>query len=241
MNPIGRSPGILLAALLAAPLAAQDARAQRYQGGVFALEIPGDWRELGPGEALGLADSLPIDMREISPGQVFALGPVDRWLAEGRFSGEALLVVAQRFERPTDEQELDEIRSFWKDWHGPDGSRREVLGAHVGEIGPDRHPVIALEMRLVPGSGAPPLHTLDYYASTMGQQLILSFRAWENDWQESEPKLRRMAESLTFARPPRKPPELSDTILPWAGLGAMVGIGLVIARRLIRRRSALSQ
>lgn len=221
--------------------AAQDVEPswQRYEGGVFVIDLPADWRLLGPAEALQLGDQLPLDMREVTPGRIFALGAVDRWLRDG-FDGRGLLVVVRQFEQPCDEALLAETEAFWQDWRGPDGSRREVLASRLVELGAAKHAAMELQMRLLPGeSGAQPVRSLDYYASTMGQQLILSLRAWDNRWLESEPEFRRMAESLAFARPPQEPSRLWDKLYwPLIG-GAVTGLALVIAT-VLRRRTAVT-
>ena len=236
---------LLLATVCAAsgglPLRAQtvpeDATAlRRVEGGVFSVELPTAWRELTPPEALRMREQLPFELQEIMPGRHFVYGDVERWLRDG-FDGRSLLVVARADELPVDAEVLERIEQHWDAWRGPNGERREVIGAEVGTVGTDQHPALILDLRLHSVAPAPalPMRAREYYASSTGQQLILSFRAWEDDWTDAEPLLRRMAASLTFARPPREPARLGDRLLDAGLIGGFVGVVLLLLRWRLRR------
>lgn len=234
-------------ALLAVPLTGQAVQPppepppgfRRFDGlGVVHMDLPESWRELGPAEAQRLGAKLPPGLRITTPGEAQVFGDVDRWLAEG-FDGRAMLFFVDSFELGTTQENLDAIVAFHEGWSGGDGARRTVISTAIGTIGRSAHPVMEIAMRYESGDPAhPPMRSRDLYASTMGRRLILSLRAWETDWVESEPVFRQVADSLVFARPPQveDDEDLSDRLLSAVLWGSVTGVGLLVARMFLRGR-----
>jgi hypothetical protein len=206
--------------------------------GVVHMILPASWRELGPAEAQLLGNGLPPGLRVTNPGEAQVFGAVDRWLAEG-FDGRAMLYFVDSFELSATQENLDAIVAFHEGWSGGEGARRTVLSTGLGKIGRSDHPVMEIAMRYESGEPAhPPMRSRDLYASTMGRRLILSLRAWETDWVESEPVFRQVADSLVFARPPQveDDEDLSDRLLSAVLWGSVTGVGLLVARMFLRGR-----
>ncbi len=239
LHPAGR---IALLALLVASLHAQapergplppaPADTRRVHETFFQVDLPETWRRMTPNEGIALRKrQLPFEMQVVQSNRLEVFGDVDRWLASG-FDGRALQVVLSTPELTIDQVHLDAVVDHWNTWKGDDGGTRQVLAAEIGTVGVDRQPALCLQLRLVPGDGTPASRALEFYTSTSGQQLILSFRAWENDWQLAEPELRRMAGSLIFPTPPKRPEELGGRLLQAALLGGCVAFILLAIRHL---------
>lgn len=237
----------LLAALLAtatvAPgqqeLEAPPAGFRHFDGlGVVHMVLPESWRELGPAEAQRLGTALPPSLRVTTPGEAQVFGDVDRWLEKG-FDGRAMMFFVDSFELGATQENLDAIVAFHEGWSGAPGAKRTVLSTDIGKIGKSAHPVMEIAMRYESGEPEhPPMRSRDLYASTMGRRLILSLRAWETDWVESEPVFRQVADSLVFARPPQveDDEDLSDRLLSAVLWGSVTGVGLLVARMFLRGR-----
>jgi hypothetical protein len=204
---------------------------QRVQGTFFQIDLPEGWRQLLPNEVATVRNSVPWALRQVVPGRLMVFGEIDAWLA-GRFDGRALVVFLDTLEQPVDEVHLAELVERWRDWRSPEGDRREVLSAEVTTVGRNDHPALCLALRTTQGDGGPDIRALDFHTSTSGRQLILSFRAWENDWVVAEPEIRREAGTLTFPRPPREPEELGDRLWQAAIVGGLVAVLLVAIRQL---------
>jgi hypothetical protein len=206
--------------------------------GVVHMVLPASWRELGPAEAQILGAKIPPGLRVTNPGEAQVFGDVDRWLEEG-FDGRAMLFFVDSFELGATQENLDAIVAFHEGWTGAEGARRTVLSTGLGTIGRSEHPVMEIAMRYESGEpDHPPMRSRDLYASTMGRRLILSLRAWETDWVESEPVFRQVADSLVFARPPQveDDEDLSDRLLSAVLWGSVTGVGLLVARMFLRGR-----
>ena len=208
---------------------------RRFVTQLFAVDVPEHWREMLPNESVTLA--LPPDFPAVRPGWIHVLGDVDRWAKDG-YDGEALVaMVAGESEAPTDADRLAELRAYWETARLTDGGRREVLDGSSTTIGQTEHPCLELVVRTLPATGRPE-RCLEFHASTRGRELILSFRAWDDAFQEAEPKLRGMAETLTFPRPPRTLEDLGDRLFDAALGGGAVGLLLIGLRFIARRRGA---
>lgn len=215
------------------PAPAPAAGYRRFVTELFAVDVPEGWREVLPNESVTL--DLPPDFPPVRPGWSHVLGDVDRWARDG-YDGEALLaMVAGEFEAPTDQERLDEIREYWATTQLADGGRREVVRGRVTTVGRTDHPCLELEVRTIPADGRVE-RCLEFQTSTRGRELILSFRAWEDDFPVAEPRLRTMAETLTFPRPPRTQEGLGDRLFDAALVGGAVGLILIGLRYIARRR-----
>ncbi len=229
------------------PVAAQTAAAdgpratlpqtRKYVDRLWAAELPDEWRQMGREEALDLADRLPFDvpLGIVQDGQVAVFGAIDRWRQDGLRDG-CLVVVTKDGEQIADDALIAELRDHYANARTDAGDRCEVLAAELAELGPSTHPGLLLSRRLIPGDGGPVLRATDVYASTSGHLLILSFRTWENEWTAFEPRLRGLASSLTFARPPRRPGERGDRLLQAAVFGGVIVAVLFLLRAFLRGR-----
>jgi len=222
------------AALLAALSPAQDGATRRHTTTVFAIDLPAEWRELGPEEADRLREQLPYMLRAVHTSiphgtalQVF--GAVDRWLESG-FDGRALQIVSTSGGPAVDEELVETLREHYTAFDA-EGVRREVLEAHLSTVGKDAHPCAELRIRTVE-PGFPPTRQLEFSTSTGARWLNLSFHAWEDDWDEAEAGIRALASSLTFPHPPRDPEVLGDRLLEAAVVGGLVGVLLLTLRKL---------
>lgn len=219
------------------PLAGQDSapsRVHRTFSNTFGLELPKTWRAMTPDEMFELEASLPYVMREVQPNFYYSVGDVDRWLKDG-FDGRAIHVHILEGDLSLDEAGIEKIRTSWAAPPAGGGPSREVVSAELTQLGPDLHSAIRCRIRTAADGNTPPIESLEFYVPTHRHVLILSFRSWQDDFQSVASLYESMADSATFARPPRKPEELSDRLLNAVLVGGLVGLAL-IAVRLMRRR-----
>lgn len=202
----------------------------RFRSELFAIDVPADWRRMSVDEVVKLRDSLPYDLRTVQPGGYEVVGAIDGWLA-GRFDGRALVVVTQRFEQTVDAEFLDQVRAHWTSFRDPEAGTREVVDSRLIALGESGHPAAVCRIVTTPPAPARRHETLEYYASTSGQRLILGLRSWQDEFEAVLPMFERMGTSLTFARPPQEPDQLGDHLLRAAFAGAIVGLLLLAIRR----------
>ncbi len=227
------------AVLTCSTLAAQDpsqASSGRHIDRVWAADLPEGWRQLGREEAADVRN-LPFDTpaEELRSALMTLFGPVDRWKRDG-FAGGALAVASWEPEETVDQAFADKLRQTYEAPRTARGERRVVDSLQLSTIGPDQHPAILMEVHGADREGKVVFRSFDVCTGTSGQLLILSFRAWENEWHELEPKLRAMASSLTFARPPRQKGQLGDALLQAAVFGGIFVVALLALRSFLRRR-----
>lgn len=206
----------------------------RFLAELYAIDLPDDWRELYPNEWVQIRDRLPADFPPVRPGHTRVFGAIDRWLESG-YDGTALVAgIASDFEAPTDAARLEQVRRHWAETVFPGGGRRELLDGRPTTVGPDAHACLELEIRGLGVDGRRD-RALEFHASTASRELILSFRAWDDSWDREYPRLRAMADSLTFPRRPKDPEDLTDRLGEALWIGAVVGLMLVGLRFLARR------
>jgi hypothetical protein len=210
---------------------------QRFEGGLWVAELPAGWRQLGPEEAVRHRDGLEplIDVGDAQRNRLQILGPVETWAA-GTPARIAVLVDVQPFEVAIDQASLDAVVALRDGAESAGGLRQEVLSASLVELGPSRHPAIAVRVRVTTAGPDPRVFlSEDYYTSTSGQKLLLSLRCYENAEAEADPVFRAMLSSVIFARPPQEPGDLEDRLI-WAVLfGGITGLALLVASILRRR------
>lgn len=224
---------LLTAVCLVGPAVAQaPAETKRVTEQMFAANLPVDWRTMTPDEMFTLEDSLPYLMRVTNPGWYYSVGAVDRWLETG-FDGRALCVSVQSGEIPIEQSSIDTIRESWAEPR--DGVYREFVSGEISTLGKDEHPVIECRLRSPASGSIPAIEALEFYVPTSGHLLILSFRSWQDDFDQAAPIYRRIADSMTFPRPPRGAEELSDRLFDAAIIGGLVGLALIIIRMMVRR------
>ena len=68
----------------------------RNRAQTFRIDLPADWRQLAPNEALRIGENpkAPAELCLAQPGRFYAVGPVDEWLA-GVFTSPWVYVVEQ--------------------------------------------------------------------------------------------------------------------------------------------------
>lgn len=223
---------LLLLAIL--PLAlGQDPDRHFSRTGAFSIQLPTGWRQLTPDEAFALAKKtppvVPADLLAPTTAAFYPYGAVDQWLA-GEFDGRCFTVQQVEGEYPIDAEGIRVIKEA-TERPTDDGWRREIVKTEIAELGADKHPVIECTVRQVGDGRWPVVRSLLLFVPTAGDTLILSFRAWEDDFEAASGVLRDAAESMTFARPARGPSDLGDRLLYPALVGALVGLLLLGLRR----------
>lgn len=206
------------------------------EGGVFMIDLPPDWRQLTPNEALELRGKLPalVDVAH-GPDAPRVFGNVDSWLATGDFDGRALVVHAAQHEFPATDAALRELAEARDEAQIAGGRRTQVVSAERVELGASEHPALELVVRVIGPDGAPELMLLDWYASTMRQRLVFQFVATAAEWSAAEPVFRSIARTLRFARPPEATDDRGSAFLGYALFGGALVLVLLVARRLVRR------
>lgn len=224
-------PSLLLISLLA-PQGPGEPERHINRTGAFAFVLPDGWRQVTPDEALQLSREptslVPADL--LSPRQVafYPYGAIDRWLG-GAFDGRCLTIQQLDGEYPVDQEGISVIRAA-SSLPGEGGWRREVLSAELVELGKGEHQTIQCTVR-DQAQGSRTIKSLVLFVPTGGDTLVLSFRAWEDDYENALPEFHRVSASMTFSRPARGPTDLGDRLLYPALIGALVGLLLLGLRR----------
>jgi len=236
---------LLLAILLACPLAAQTPPLQsfRNRSGTFQLDLPATWRQLAPNEARQLAalPGAPRDLGYVEPRLFYAVGPVDEWLA-GRFVGPWLWIVEQENEwhlgEDFENEVVPQLREMWQTKGAASAIRHELADVRREEVGTGKHRAIVASRTSTPADGAAPTKSLDVHAPAGGQQFSLSFTCSATDFARFEPEFRRWLATLTFARPARGEAKLADRL--WTPLltGLLVSAVLLVLYKHTRGRSS---
>ncbi|MGE0143284.1 MAG: hypothetical protein AB7I19_05910 [Planctomycetota bacterium] len=226
---------LLAVAGLVSAAAGQEEVRKRIEG-VWAVELPTAWDALSPADVPDVR-GLPFDTPPgvFSSRELTVFGDVRRWLREG-VGGGMLVVAIFDGERDLDDTLLAELRRPYDQGRTERGEHRVIDRAEKTTVGADAHPAFLLEVRGLDAAGSSSFRSLDVCTVSSGKLLILSFRAWENEWQDIEPRLRRMVASLTFARPPRPRKELSDALIQAAVFGGIVVVVLFVLRAFLRGR-----
>lgn len=229
------------AALTGASVAQQPATAphatwQNFNR-TFQLELPADWRQIAPNEArdVGKHEGAPLDLRFAQPTSLYAVGPVDRWLA-GDFSGPFLVVREQPENWYVDDDYAATLRSGWQEFAENTGTTQVVRDIGKEAFGTQLVECIVARRTATPAAPAPPIESLDVYAPTARQQLTLSFCCPAGELEQHEPQFRRWLESLTFARLASEQPSLTDKLWTPLVFGAAVGIVLLVLYKKTRAR-----
>ncbi|HEX5053076.1 MAG TPA: hypothetical protein VFZ65_14980 [Planctomycetota bacterium] len=224
---------------LGAAVAAQSAPLALFRNfnQTFQIELPSNWRQVAPNEALTIAEhaAAPAELRRASPRLFYAVGPVDDWLA-GRFDSAWLHVVEQDNEWVLDDDFAARLAEMWQQQGAATGSRNEVGDIERTTVGAQEHPVVTAVRRTWPKAPGRATKSLDVYAPTGGRQLTLSFTCWDEDYAHWEPEFRRWLRTFTCARKPRGEPALADRL--WTPLltGAIVAVVLWLVHKHLRRR-----
>jgi len=229
----------LLIACLAAGFPAQDPAGDGVEptrhlnrSGLFSLVLPPHWRQLTPDDARQLhkagATGFGDDLLDPKPAAFYAYGDVDRWQRDNRFSGGCLSIIVSRGEPEQNDESLQRIRRFAAEY--AKGSY-EIDTCRWTKLGLDGHPAIECRSRRQDRGSRQALRLLELFVPTGGQTLLLAFRAAGGDFDELVATFERAAATLRFSRPARGPRSLGNNLLYAAGIGALVGVLLMVLRR----------
>lgn len=193
----------------------------------FLIDLPRDFRQLAPNEALRLAENAatPREWRSTSPRSYYAVGPIDRWLA-GDLGTPWLYVLEQGREWHTADDFPKLLAERWRDNGDATGVSHELSDLREAQVGPQGHEVWLAERTSTPAEGRP-VHSIDIYAPTGGRQVTLTMCAWADEFDRYRPEFDRWLASLTFSRPSRGEQTLTDRL--WTPLltGGLVGLVLL--------------
>jgi len=204
----------------------------------WSMELPDGWRQLAPSEAHALRDSIHPDMLDPQPLRRYALGRVDRWLAEGAdggFDGVVLVIEEQGDELVHDESLPQLIRDHWAEQNSLGGIRHDVTSIAAITIGKEDYEALEVR-RTVTFPDAPATECLDLYIPTDGKELMFSFRTPPAEAEAWQPRFREWLTTASFARPKRGQPTLTQRLFWPFLIGGTVALGLIFAHRAGRKR-----
>lgn len=223
--------------LTAAAATAQDEARFTNLNHTFQLELPRDFRQLAPLEAakLALDPATPGELGRDNthPHTFYAIGPVDRWL-QGKVDGPWLYVMEQGEEWHIEGEFAPQLREMWQQASDNGAVKHTVADIAEDAVGPSRHPVHRAIRTSTQPDGRVVRH-LDIYAATDGKMVTLCFSAFADEFEACRPAFERWLSTLTFARPPRGQPELSDRLWNPLLTGGLVCVGLYALYRYTRR------
>lgn len=194
----------------------------------FLIDLPGDFRQLAPNEALQLADapSTPADWHSTAPRSFYAIGPVERWL-DGEVGTPWLYVMEQDNEWHIENDFVKELTERWEKSGEATGVRHELRDIHMAKVGPQAHQVWRAHRTVTPRTGRP-IRTIDIYAPTGGRQITLSLCAWADEFDHWQPSFEKWLTTLTFARQARGEQTLGDRLWTPILTGGIVGLALLL-------------
>ena len=229
-------PAWVLATVLPflAPQAAEDTR-HFISTGVFSLDLPADWRQMTPAESVALwkRGVVPEDMSLTHPTTLFSLGAVDRWSSVG-FDGIALQTRIEESEPAMNSAAAMSIARHWNEGAQEFGFEYQAEVPAVVAIGPEEHPALQ-GLRTARSPDGKEWKALDTYVPSGGRTVILSFRAPADRFAQWEARFRNFLSTARFARRPRGAVDLKDRLLWPLAVGALVGIGLLVLRKMARK------
>ncbi|MEC7725000.1 MAG: hypothetical protein VYD05_05780 [Planctomycetota bacterium] len=232
---------LIIVALLTAPCAGQtnaEATATfRNYNRTFQLELPANWRQVAPGEAVQVSERAgsPPVLWHVSPRQFYGVGAVDDWL-RGDFSATWLYVHEQRDEWHVEDDFAATLEELWRKHGEANGVTHELRDVHLERIGTQRVECIVATRTTTPPPPASPRMSLDVHAPTAKQQITLSFTASPEAFDRWRPEFERWLSTLTFARVAEKPTTIAERLWTPLLVGAVVGLVLVLLYRYTRTR-----
>lgn len=209
------------------------------RAGSFRIDLPADWRQLGPAELTTLASvlpSLPHDITQNVPHLFYAVGPIERWLRKD-FDGEYLYVVEQDAEWHLDGDLKQRLQQMWSQKSASDGQTYEILSAERTQLGADANPAVMVERRIRSKAGDS-YRSLDLHIPTGGREVTLCLMARDDAFDSKRSELLARANTVSLARRSRGETKLSDRLWTPLAAGAVVGILFLILYRRSRRPPA---
>lgn len=236
-----RNAALTCLALVASPAAAQQAAGAtatfRNYNRTFQLELPADWRQVAPGEAVQISgiESSPPVLWHASPRQFYGVGPVDGWLS-GDFSAPWLYIHEQRDEWHVDDDFASTLRELWREHGEANDVEHQLSDVHLAKIGTQGVECIVATRKTTPAPPAVPRVSLDVHAPTAKQQISLSFTATPDTFDRWQPEFERWLTTLTFARVAEEPATIAERLWTPLMVGGVVGLILVLLYRYTRSR-----
>lgn len=190
-----------------------------------------------PDEAILLSRSedstIPADLLIPTSAANYPYGRIDSWLADG-FDGQAMTFQVADGECPTDETGLELIRE--KAETSGDGWTRSLTEAALTELGPANHPAIRATVVATSDKSTQPIKSLVWFVPSGGNTLVVSFRAWEGDFEAAAPIFQAASATMAFASEAQGSPSLGGKLIYPIFVGALVGVLLMVLRH--RQRQA---
>jgi hypothetical protein len=228
-------------AMLAIVCPAQtELREFRNRAMTFRIDLPANWRQLAPNEALRISENpkAPAELGLSQPNGYYAIGPVDEWLA-GVFTSPWLQVLEQ-----DDEWHVgDDLAAFaaelaekWRKKGAAMGVEYEVTDIRRDKVGAQAREVLTARRTSTPKPPRLPLASLDVHAPAGGQEVILCFTCHAPEFARWDQEFHRWLQTLSFAHAARGEPKLSDRL--WTPIlgGALVGLVLLLLYKHTRSR-----
>jgi len=225
-----------LAALAIACPAQTQLREFRNRALTFRIDLPVNWRQLAPNEALRISENpkAPAELGLSQPGGYYAVGPVDEWLA-GVFTSPWVQVVEQ------DEWHLGDdfaaqLTEKWRKAGAATGVEYELTDIRRDKVGAQAREVLTARRTSTPKPPRLPLASLDVHAPAGHQEITLSFTCPVAEFARWDPEFHRCLQTLAFAHAARGEQKLSDRL--WTPIlgGAVVGLVLLLLYKHTRRR-----
>jgi hypothetical protein len=229
-----------LAMLAIACPAQTELREFRNRAMTFRIDLPANWRQLAPNEALRISENpqAPAELGFSQPNGFYAIGPVDEWLA-GVFTSPWVLVLEQ-----DDEWHVgDDFAAFaaqlaekWRQKGAAMGVEYEVTDIRRDKVGAQAREVLTARRTSTPKPPRLPLASLDVHAPAGGQEVILCFTCHAPEFARWDQEFHRWLQTLSFAHAARGEPKLSDRL--WTPIlgGALVGLLLLLLYKHTHRR-----
>lgn len=205
--------------------------------GTFQLDLPADWRQLAPGEALRLRDvpAAPAVLGLSQPNAFYAVGPVERWLAAD-FSGPWLYIVEGNDEWHVTDSFAADLAAAWQRRGEATGERHELTDVRRATIGEQQVEVVMATRTTTPTGGRPPVKSLDVYAPSYDKQVCLSFCCAPAAFDSFVGVFGAWARSITFARVRKGQTSLGDRLWTPVLTGLAVGAIFYVLYRHTRAR-----
>lgn len=207
------------------------------RGRTWSMELPEGWRQMSPAEAHRLRRTLHPDMLDPQPLRRYAIGRVDRWLGDGGFDGVVVVVEEHADELIHDESLPELIRDHWREQNAKGEIRHDIDATTAVEFGKERYAALEVRRRIT-FPDAPAVECLDLYVPTDGKELMFSFRAPPETFDEWQAEYRRWLATASFARPSRGQPSLAQRLFWPLVLGGGVALAMIFAHRASRQAMA---
>ncbi|HZN41456.1 MAG TPA: hypothetical protein VFD82_21800 [Planctomycetota bacterium] len=225
-------------ALLAIACPAQtQLREFRNRALTFRIDLPANWRQLAPSEALRIGENpkAPAELGLSQPGGYYAVGPVDEWLA-GVFTSPWVQVVEQDKEWHLGDDFAAQLAEQWRKTGAATGVEYELRDIRRDKVGAQAREVLTARRTSTPKPPRLPHASLDVHAPAGVQEVTLSFTCPVAEYARWDPEFHRWLQTLAFAHAARGEQKLSDRLWTPILSGAVVGLVLLLLYKHTRRR-----